>query len=222
MILSCDKTTQSTAHPLIFHLQPQGQKHLAGTLHSLEANIFYFCRWKACFQEFDQSAQRRKVDKKFHTKIVKASQTKCSISVSMSSFVIAAFIAYILNFLQCQQEENNHLHSWSLNPSSSQTPFIYPGQTHEVSAFSIFELACHKHPVECQAGGEHGVAYHTACGATASHQSTALRTTTTRACKASFEGGNLSLILTAQMGTLLCQSATVPRTNPEQVCWMSN
>lgn len=134
----------------------------------------------------------------------------------MSSFVISAFIAHILNFLQCQQGENNHLRSWSLNPSSSQTPFIYPGQTHKVSAFSIFELACRKHPVLCQAGGEHGVAYHTACSATANHQSTALPTTTTRACKASFEGGNL--ILTAQMGTLLCPSATVPQTNPEQVC----
>ena len=84
--------------------------------------------------------------------------------------------------------------------------------------FSIFELACRKHPIACQAGGEHGVAYHTACSATANHQSTALLTTTTRACKASCEGGNLNLILTAQMGTLLCQSATVPRTNPEQVC----
>ena len=106
----------------------------------------------------------------------------------MSSFVLSAFIAYILNFLQRQQGENNHLHSWSLNPSSCQTPLINPGQTHKVSAFSIFELACCKHPVQCQAGGEHGVAYHMACSVTASHQSTALPTATTRACKASFEG----------------------------------
>lgn len=55
----------------------------------------------------------------------------------MSSFLLPAFIAYILNFLQCQQGENNHLRSWSLNPSSCQTPFIYPGQTHKVSAFQF-------------------------------------------------------------------------------------